>query len=107
MRRHVTYCKTQRGNDRQPAMAKIEIYTTMLCPYCFRAKKLLAQHGADFTEIDVMADPARRREMIERAGGRRTVPQIFIDGEHVGGCEELYALDEAGKLTPLLRAVPA
>jgi len=88
-------------------MARIEIYTTMLCPYCYRAKKLLSQHGADFTEIDVMAEPERRREMIERAAGRRTVPQIFIDGRHVGGCEELYALDAAGKLAPLLQPVPA
>ena len=88
-------------------MARIEIYTTMLCPYCYRAKKLLSQHGADFTEIDVMAEPERRREMIERAAGRRTVPQIFIDGRHVGGYEELYALDAAGKLAPLLQPVPA
>lgn len=88
-------------------MAKIEIYTTMLCPYCYRAKKLLAQHGADFNEVDVMMDQNRRREMIERAGGRRTVPQIFIDGKHIGGCDELYALDAAGKLAPLLQPVPA
>ena len=88
-------------------MAKIDIYTTMMCPYCYRAKKLLAQHGADFNEIDVMADQHRRREMIERAGGSRTVPQIFIDGKHIGGCEELYALDAAGKLAPLLQPVPA
>ncbi|HUL05254.1 MAG TPA: glutaredoxin 3 [Candidatus Acidoferrum sp.] len=88
-------------------MAKIEIYTTMLCPYCYRAKKLLAQHGADFTEIDVMADQDLRREMVERSGGRRTVPQIFIDGKHIGGCEELYALDAAGKLKALLQPVPA
>ena len=88
-------------------MVKIEIYTTMLCPYCYRAKKLLSQHGADFNEIDVMADQDRRREMIERAGGRRTVPQIFIDGRHIGGCEDVYALDAAGKLAPLLQPVPA
>jgi glutaredoxin 3 len=88
-------------------MAKIDIYTTMMCPYCYRAKKLLSQHGADFNEIDVMADQDRRREMIERAGGRRTVPQIFIDGKHIGGCEDLYALDAAGKLSPLLQPVPA
>jgi glutaredoxin 3 len=88
-------------------MVKIEIYTTMLCPYCYRAKKLLSQHGADFTEIDVMAEPDRRREMIERAGGRRTVPQIFIDGRHIGGCEDVYALDAVGKLAPLLQPVPA
>ena len=88
-------------------MVKIQIYTTMTCPYCYRAKKLLSQHGADFTEIDVMVDQDRRREMIERAGGRRTVPQIFIGGTHVGGCEDLYALDAAGKLAPLLQPVPA
>jgi len=88
-------------------MVKIDIYATMLCPYCYRAKKLLARHGADFTEIDVMADQDRRREMIERAGGRRTVPQIFINGRHIGGYEDLYALDAAGKLAPLLQAVPA
>ncbi len=88
-------------------MVKIEIYTTMLCPYCYRAKKLLSQHGADFTEIDVMAEPDCRREMIERAGGRRTVPQIFIDGRHIGGCEDVYALDAAGKLASLLQPVPA
>jgi glutaredoxin 3 len=88
-------------------MVKIDIYTTMLCPYCYRAKKLLSQHGADFNEIDVMADQDRRREMIERAGGRRTVPQIFIGGKHIGGCEDLYALDAAGKLAPLLQPVPA
>ena len=88
-------------------MVKIDIYTTMMCPYCYRAKKLLSQHGADFHEIDVMADQDRRREMIERAGGRRTVPQIFIDGKHIGGCEDLYALDAAGKLAPLLQPVPA
>jgi glutaredoxin 3 len=93
--------------ERTGIMVKIDIYTTMLCPYCYRAKKLLAQHGADFTEIDVMADQDRRREMIERAGGCRTVPQIFVDGKHIGGCDELCALDAAGKLAPLLRAVPA
>jgi glutaredoxin 3 len=93
--------------ERTRIMPKIEIYTTMLCPYCYRAKKLLAQHGADFNEIDVMMDQNRRREMIERAGGRRTVPQIFIDGKHIGGCDELYALDAAGRLAPLLQPVPA
>ena len=88
-------------------MVRIDIYTTMLCSYCYRAKKLLSRHGADFTEIDVMVDQDRRREMIERAGGRRTVPQIFIDGRHIGGYEDLCALDAAGKLAPLLQAVPA
>jgi glutaredoxin 3 len=106
--RHATYwIVASGGGNRQETMAKVEIYTTMLCPYCYRAKKLLSQHGVAFTEIDVMMDGAKRREMIERAGGRRTVPQIFIDGKHVGGCDELYALDAAGKLAPLLQAVPA
>jgi glutaredoxin 3 len=88
-------------------MAKVEIYTTMLCPYCYRAKKLLSERGADFTEIDVMMDQKLRKEMVARANGRRTVPQIFINGTHVGGSDELYALDAAGKLQPMLEAVPA
>ena len=85
-------------------MAKVEIYTTMLCGYCYRAKKLLAERGADFTEIDVMTDGKLRDEMRQRAGGRTSVPQIFIDGKHIGGCDDLYALDQAGKLRPLLQA---
>ena len=83
-------------------MAKIEIYTSPFCGYCHRAKRLLAERGADFTEIDVMADGEKRREMMERAGGRRTVPQIFINGTHVGGCDDLYALDRQGGLKPML-----
>ncbi len=85
-------------------MPKIEIYTTMLCGYCYRAKKLLQERGAEFTEIDVMTDGKLRDEMRKRAGGRTSVPQIFIDGAHVGGCDDLYALDQAGKLKPLLQA---
>jgi glutaredoxin 3 len=83
-------------------MAQVEIYTTMLCPYCWRAKKLLEERGARIKEVDVMADGKLRAEMRERAGGRTSVPQIFIDGRHVGGCDELYALDRAGKLEPML-----
>ena len=83
-------------------MAQIEIYTSPFCGYCFRAKRLLEQKGAAFTEVDVMADAARRDEMVARAHGRQTVPQIFIDGKHIGGCDELYALDCAGGLDPLL-----
>jgi glutaredoxin 3 len=86
-------------------MAKVEIYTTQFCPYCFRAKRLLQERGVEFTEIDVMMDGARRKEMMDRAGGRRTVPQIFINGKHVGGSDELYALDREGKLKPMLEAV--
>jgi glutaredoxin 3 len=83
-------------------MAKVQIYTTMLCGYCSRAKKLLQERGAEFEEIDVMTDGKLRDEMRKRAGGRTSVPQIFIDDQHVGGCDDLYALDQAGKLQPLL-----
>jgi glutaredoxin 3 len=87
-------------------MAKIEIYTTMICPYCFRAKRLLDERHAEYQEIDVMNDPKRREEMMRRAGGRTSVPQIFINGQHVGGSDDLYALDRAGRLAPML-AEPA
>lgn len=85
-------------------MAEVEIYTTMLCPYCHRAKKLLKNKGVDFSEIDVMMQPRRKSEMISRAQGQRTVPQIFIDGRHIGGCDDLYALEAQGGLDALLRA---
>ncbi len=85
-------------------MAKVEIYTSLLCGYCYRAKRLLEQKGVAFSEYDLMAEPRRRPEMIERAAGRTSVPQIFIDGQHVGGCDELYALEERGALDPLLAA---
>lgn len=83
-------------------MARIEIYTTPTCPYCIAAKKLLSQKGAAFEEIDVAGDPEGRKAMSARAGGRTTVPQIFIDGRHIGGCDDLHALDAAGGLDPLL-----
>ena len=83
-------------------MAQIDIYTTMFCPFCHRAKRLLKEKGVQFDEIDVMLSPSRRREMTERAGGRTSVPQIFIDGRHIGGCDELYALDADGGLDPIL-----
>ena len=78
--------------------AEVEMYTTMFCPYCTRARTLLQRKGAAFTEIDIIEEPARREEMIRRAGGRTSVPQIFIDGEHIGGSDDLMALDGAGKL---------
>jgi glutaredoxin 3 len=87
-------------------MAKVEIYSTPICPYCARAKALLKKKGVAYEDIDVMADGARRDEMIQRAGGLYTVPQIFIDGVHVGGSDELAALDHAGKLDPLLGIAP-
>lgn len=83
-------------------MALIEIYTTTTCPYCVRAKKLFDQKGSPYIEIDVSGDAELRKSMTEKAGGRTSVPQIFIDDFHVGGCDDLYALDKAGKLDPLL-----
>jgi glutaredoxin 3 len=85
-------------------MAKVEIYTTFLCGFCYRAKKLLENKGVAYEETDVMAEPGKRKEMVQRAGGRSTVPQIFIDGKHIGGCDDLYALDAKGGLDPLLAA---
>ncbi|NKB49682.1 MAG: glutaredoxin 3 [Alphaproteobacteria bacterium] len=79
-------------------MANVEIYTGMMCGYCSAAKRLLKKKGVDFTETDVTWKPAKRVEMMERANGKHSVPQIFIDGEHVGGCDDLYALDANGKL---------
>ncbi len=83
-------------------MAQVEIYSTMYCPYCARARALLQRKGIDFTEIDIGDEPNRRDEMMRRAGGRTSVPQIFIDGEHVGGCDDIVALDRAGRLDPKL-----
>jgi glutaredoxin 3 len=79
-------------------MPKVEIYSTMFCPYCSRAKSLLSKKGVKFENIDIIEEPDRRAEMIQRANGRTTVPQIFINGEHVGGCDDIHALDRAGKL---------
>ena len=84
-------------------MAKIEIYTTPTCPYCHAAKSLLSEKGVDYTEITVL-DPDLRQAMTERANGRRTVPQIFIGDTHVGGCDDLVALDGQGGLLPLLNS---
>ncbi len=83
-------------------MAKVEIYTTPFCPYCWRAKRLLQRKGVAFTEIDLWHEPDRRAEMLARAEGRHTVPQIFIDGAAIGGCDELRALEAAGELDALL-----
>lgn len=85
-------------------MADVTIYTTLFCPYCWRAKKLLGSKGVAYNEIDVMMSPSRRRTMVERAGGRTSVPQIFVGGQHIGGSDELYALEAAGRLDPLLEA---
>ena len=82
-------------------MAHVTIYTRPFCPYCARALALLSEKGADFTEIEAGMDPALRQEMMQRSG-RNTFPQIFIDSQHVGGCDDLHALDRAGQLDPLL-----
>lgn len=83
---------------------RIVIYSTPFCGYCAAAKRLLTAKGAEYTEIDVMMDAERRQEMLVKSGGRRTVPQIFIDGRHIGGFDDLSALDKAGELDPLLAA---
>ncbi|WP_159350964.1 glutaredoxin 3 [Roseomonas harenae] len=85
-------------------MAQIEIYTTPFCPYCSRAKALLARKGVAFQEIDAPNGSEARKAAIERSGGKTTVPQIFIDGRAIGGSDDLAALDRAGKLDPLLAA---
>jgi glutaredoxin 3 len=85
-------------------MARIEIYTQAFCPYCHRAKALLERKGAAYEEIDVTMNAPARAAMTERAAGGRTVPQIFIDGVHVGGSDDLHALDAAGRLDPMLAA---
>jgi glutaredoxin 3 len=83
-------------------MAKIEVYSSFLCGYCARAKSLLESKGVAYDDLDVFTDPGKRQEMIERAGGRTSVPQIFIGGRHIGGCDDLYALERQGELDALL-----
>jgi len=85
-------------------MKTVEIYTSPLCGFCHAAKRLLTDKGVSFAEIDLSREPARRSEMVQRAKGGRTVPQIFVGGAHVGGCDDLYALERAGKLDGLLAA---
>lgn len=85
-------------------MSKVEVYTWSSCPYCIRAKQLLRTKGVDFTEYSIDGDEDARAKMAQRANGRRSVPQIFIDDRHIGGCDDLHALDASGKLDPLLAA---
>ena len=85
-------------------MSDILIYTKSGCPYCASAKQLLQSKGQSFNEIDIVQAPDKRSEMVAKAGGRTTVPQIFIGGKHIGGCDDLHALDRDGKLDPLLAA---
>ncbi len=85
-------------------MARVEIYTKFLCPYCTRAKRLLDSKGAAYEEYDITMGGERRAEMMQRSNGRHTVPQIFIDGRHIGGSDDLAALERNGQLDPLLTA---
>jgi glutaredoxin 3 len=87
-------------------MALVEVYSSAWCPYCYAAKRLLSSKGVAFEEIDVNSDVRMRAQMIQRAAGRRTVPQIFIDGQHVGGFDDLSALERAGKLDRILGVSP-
>ena len=87
-----------------PSMPKVEVYTTPMCPFCWRAKRLLDNKNVDYTEIDLWRERDRRQEMVERADGRATVPQIFIDGNGIGGSDELVALESSGELDALLAA---
>jgi glutaredoxin 3 len=92
------------GEIKEAALPDVEIYTQPWCPYCARAMRILADKGVAFREIEAPRGTAERAEAERRSGGQGTVPQIFIGGRHIGGCDELVALDRAGKLDPLLRA---
>ena len=83
-------------------MAHVEMYGTRMCPFCVRARHLLKKKGVEYDDIRVDAEPQRRSEMVERAGGATSVPQIFIDGEHIGGCDELHELERRDELDPRL-----
>jgi glutaredoxin 3 len=85
-------------------MAKIEVYSTAVCPYCVAAKNLLKSKGLEWSEVRIDADPAQREAMLARSGGRRTVPQIFVNDQHVGGFDDLVAADRSGRLAELLGA---
>jgi glutaredoxin 3 len=95
--------KSQTETDVQAAMSKITIYTKPYCPYCIRAVSLLEKKGVAFVEIDAAFDPAKRQEMMQRSG-RATFPQIFIGERHIGGCDDMMALERDGQLDPLLKA---
>ena len=89
------------------SMQRVRMYTTPICPYCVRAKALLRKKGAEIEEIDVFRDMDARNEMEAKSQGRKTVPQIFVGETHVGGCDDLYALEQAGELDPLLQGAPS
>ena len=85
-------------------MAHVTIYTKPYCPYCIRALSLLEQKGVDFTEVAAAFDPEKKAEMVQRSGGRMTFPQIFVGDRHIGGCDDMLALERSGQLDPLLEA---
>lgn len=85
-------------------MPHVEVFSGPFCPYCDKAKALLKKKNVEFEEFNVKSDEVKLGEMLERSNGRKTIPQIFIDGQHIGGCDDLYALDGAGKLDELLKA---
>ncbi len=93
------------ADTRSEPLAQVVVYSTLLCPYCHRAKALLRKKGVEFTEIDVSMNAQKRAEMQDRSHGRHTVPQIFVGETHVGGCDDLYALDGEGGLDLLLESV--
>ena len=95
---------TAQSQEVRPGMADVVIYTRPFCGFCARALSLLSQKGVAFTEIEAGMDPDKRREMVQRSGGRSTFPQIFIGETHIGGCDEMMALERAGKLDPMLNA---
>jgi glutaredoxin 3 len=97
----VRRARTSAANWSSP-MARVEIYTKFFCPYCSRAKRLLGEKGVQYQEYDITMGGEKRVEMLSRANGRTTVPQIFINGHHVGGSDDLHALDREGRLDPLL-----
>jgi glutaredoxin 3 len=99
---HMPDAQTSAANSPSDAPAKVVVYSTLLCPFCHRAKALLRNKGVSFVEIDVGMDANKRAEMTKRAHGRRTVPQIFIGETHVGGCDDLQALEKQGRLDLLL-----
>jgi glutaredoxin 3 len=101
-----SFLNTLLGRRSDHLKANVEIYTWQTCPYCIRAKMLLNWKGVQFTEYKIDGDGAARVKMAKRANGRRTVPQIFINQQHIGGCDDLYALDRQGQLDPLLIQEP-
>ena len=102
----MNFIRFLKGQPSEQVKANVEIYTWQTCPYCIRAKMLLRWKGVPFTEYKIDGDGAARVRMAQRANGRRSVPQIFINNQHIGGCDDLYSLDRQGQLDPLLMQSP-